>query len=149
MRTTRQGSCWHQIFSHSQYTSSVRSSYPSSGSSRSLSCVSCYYYGKTCAFGRGRVCCALFRKGNPEEFTGMSIRWYDLLPDFLVFIVPIVVGLWLLMVHFDVILLAVIILLFVLGTFGNGMVRGQFTCKYCKQRELRCPAEKLFAKKEC
>jgi hypothetical protein len=111
-------------------------------------CVSCYYYGKACAFGRGRVSCLFFRKGNPEDFTGMSIRWYDLLPDFLAFIVPIIVGLGLLVIHFDVILLAVIIVLFVLITFGNGMVRGQFACKYCKQRELGCPAEKLFAKKD-
>jgi hypothetical protein len=25
-------------------------------------------------------------------------------------------------------------------------VRGQLACKYCKQRELGCPAEQLFSK---
>jgi hypothetical protein len=112
-------------------------------------CVSCYYYGKTCAFGRGRVSCLFFRKGNPDDFTRMSIRWYDLLPDLMVFIVPVIVGLGILVLHFDIIVLLVMILLFVLGTFGNALVRMQFACPYCKQRELGCPAEKLFSKKKC
>ena len=31
---------------------------------------------------------------------------------------------------------------------GNAVVRGSFTCKYCKQQELGCPAQALFAGKE-
>jgi hypothetical protein len=28
------------------------------------------------------------------------------------------------------------------------MIRGSIACKYCKQRELGCPAEQMFAKKK-
>ena len=33
-----------------------------------FSCVNCYYYGKTCGLGRGKLCTLLFKKGNPEKF---------------------------------------------------------------------------------
>jgi len=37
-------------------------------------------------------------------------------------------------------------LLIGLATQGNYLVRSRIACKYCKQRELGCPAEKLFRK---
>ena len=30
-------------------------------------CVDCYYYGKTCAFGKGRLSSLFFRRGSPEK----------------------------------------------------------------------------------
>jgi F0F1-type ATP synthase membrane subunit c/vacuolar-type H+-ATPase subunit K len=39
------------------------------------------------------------------------------------------------------------IILVGLTTIGNGYIRGNLTCKYCKQREIGCPAEQLFSKK--
>ena len=32
-----------------------------------FSCVNCYYYGKTCGLGRGKLCAMFFKKGNPER----------------------------------------------------------------------------------
>jgi hypothetical protein len=29
---------------------------------------------------------------------------------------------------------------------GNAVRRGSFACKYCKQREIGCPTEKVFMK---
>jgi hypothetical protein len=46
-------------------------------------CVDCYYYGKTCAFGKGRLSSLFFRKGSPEQFSRMKITWKDIVPDFL------------------------------------------------------------------
>ena len=108
------------------------------------SCINCYYYGKTCAFGKGRLSCLLFKKGDPHKFSQKTITWVDILPDFLVFIVPMLVGIALLIGNFSLSLLILVIALLILGGPGNGMVRGQLACKYCKQREIGCPAEHLF-----
>jgi hypothetical protein len=51
-------------------------------------CVDCYYYGKTCAFGKGRLSCIFFKQGKSEHFFKRQITWMDILPDFLVFYYP-------------------------------------------------------------
>ena len=109
-------------------------------------CVDCYYYGKTCAFGKGRLSSIFFLKGQPERFNQMKITWKDIVPDFLVFIVPILAGILLLIQEFSVTILILIIALFILGFFGNALVRGKLAYRYCKQREIGCPAEQLFNK---
>ncbi len=109
-------------------------------------CVDCYYYGKTCAFGKGRLSSILFHKGQPERFNQMKITWKDFVPDFLVFIVPILAGILLLIQEFSLTILILIIALFILGFFGNALVRGKLACRYCKQKEIGCPAEQLFDK---
>ena len=110
-------------------------------------CVDCYYYGKTCAFGKGRLSCLFFPKGAPEHFSKMTITWKDIVPDFLVFIIPVLVGIALIIRTFSWILLLLIIALFILGFVGNALVRGQIACRYCRQREIGCPAQRLFDKK--
>ena len=111
-------------------------------------CVNCYYYGKRCAFGKGKICSLFFRKGNTKKFVNNKITWKDILPDFMVSIIPAITGIVLLIINFNWLLLALVILLFLLTSFGNGLVRGSLACKYCKQRKIGCPAEKLFNKKE-
>ena len=32
------------------------------------SCVNCYYYGKFCAFGKGKISSLFFKKGNSHKF---------------------------------------------------------------------------------
>ena len=109
-------------------------------------CVNCYYYGKRCAFGRGKLCSLFFKKGKPEKFTSGPFTWKNILPDLLVAIIPIIIGIIMIIINFNWILLTLIILLFLLASIGNRLVRGSLACKYCKQRELGCPAEKLFSK---
>ncbi|MHC1704179.1 MAG: hypothetical protein AB9846_09755 [Tenuifilaceae bacterium] len=109
-------------------------------------CVDCYYYGKTCGFGKGLISSWLFKKGDSSNFCAMEITWKQMIPDILVTAIPVVVGLTLLIIDFDFVLLIEIILLLLLTTMGNAFVRGNLTCKYCKQREIGCPAEKLFSK---
>lgn len=109
-------------------------------------CVDCYYYGKTCAFGKGRLSSLFFRKGNPEKFSHMNVTWKDILPDFLMFMIPILAGILLLILNFSWTVLILVIALFLLGFLGNALVRGKLACRYCRQRELGCPAEQLFGK---
>lgn len=109
-------------------------------------CVDCYYYGKTCAFGKGKISSIFFKKGNVNKFCKMQMTWKDMLPDLMVSLIPLVVGIILLIIHFKWVMLILVILLFLLTSIGNGFVRGSLACKHCKQRNIGCPAEKLFNK---
>ena len=110
------------------------------------SCVNCYYYGKFCAFGRGKLASIFFKRGDSQKFIQDKVTWKDILPDFLVFIIPMVVGCAILVSGFSWLILSAVVLLFLLGFVGNGIIRGSLACKYCKQREVGCPAERLFSK---
>ncbi len=110
------------------------------------SCRSCYYYGKRCGFGKGRLCAWLFAR---REVTGTSPRrftWWNLVPDFLVSLIPLGVGIAVLIRGFSWLVLIAIVVLVGLGSVGTGFVRSQIACHFCKQRELGCPAEQLFGK---
>jgi hypothetical protein len=111
------------------------------------SCVNCYYYSKVCGFGKGKLCALLFKQGDPQKFAENQFGWIDLVPDLLVLIFPLVSGIVLLIIDFNWIILALLVVLLVLSSAGNAFIRGSFACKYCKQKELGCPAEKLFNKK--
>ena len=112
------------------------------------SCVNCAYYGELCGFGKGKACSWFFKPGDPEKFGATNITWRDLIPDFLVFLVPLVLGIICLVMDFSWYLLALLIVLVALSTYGNAVIRGSFACKYCKQRLIGCPAEQLFNKQQ-
>ena len=110
-------------------------------------CTDCYYYGKRCAFGQGKLSSLFFKKGNPANFCKKNIGWKDLALDFMVSLIPMVIGGAILLFSFSWLIVVLVILLFVLSFPGNAFVRGSLACKHCKQRGLGCPAEKLFQKK--
>ncbi|MCD4817605.1 MAG: hypothetical protein K8S23_02810 [Candidatus Cloacimonetes bacterium] len=72
----------------------------------------------------------------------------DMIPDILISLIPVVIGIILLIVNFSLILLFILVLLILLTTIGNGFIRGTLVCKYCKQKELGCPADKIFNKEK-
>lgn len=111
-------------------------------------CVNCYYYGKTCAFGKGRISSIFFKKGDEKKFCNISITWKDMVADFMVSLIPLIIGIILLIRKFNWVMLLLLIMLFILTFAGNALIRGKLACKYCKQREIGCPAEKLFNKKK-
>jgi hypothetical protein len=110
------------------------------------SCTNCYYYDKFCAFGRGKLCALFFKKGDSKKFSKRKITWKDILPNFLVSIIPAIMGIILLIIRFNLLILAGVILLIIFTSAGNSFVRGSLACKFCKQRELGCPAMQLFNK---
>jgi len=110
------------------------------------SCKDCYYYGKVCAFGKGKCSALFFKKGKPENFLKTEITMKDIIPDFLTFIFPLIGGIALLISNFSWLIIVLLVILVILGFGGNAVVRGSFACKYCKQREIGCPAERLFSK---
>jgi hypothetical protein len=109
-------------------------------------CVNCYYWGKVCGFGKGKLSAIFFKKGDPSKFCEKKMSWKDMIPDLLISLIPIVIGIVLLILKFNFIIMIATVLLISSTTIGNGFIRGSQTCKFCKQRELGCPAEKLFSK---
>jgi len=71
-----------------------------------------------------------------------------ILPDLLVFLIPLIIGIALLIMSFDWLILVLVVALAVLSSLGNGYIRGSFACKYCRQREIGCPVEQLFNKSD-
>jgi len=110
-------------------------------------CIDCFYWGKRCGFGKGRISSLFFKKGEESKFCGKQMTWKDIIPDLLVPLVPLVVGVVLLFMEFDFVLVLLIMSLVILSTFGNAFIRGALTCKFCKQKEFGCPADQLFNKK--
>lgn len=108
------------------------------------SCRNCWYYGRRCGFGKGKLCALLFPRGDPADFLRKDITWWDIVPDFAVGLLPVVAGAVLLVRRFSWPLLLLVLLLLFLSTAGNGFVRGVLVCRHCRQRELGCPAQKLF-----
>jgi hypothetical protein len=111
-------------------------------------CVNCYYYGKFCGFGKGKLCSLFFKKGDPQKFVEKQFSWTDMLPDFIVPILPLVGGIVLLIINFNWPLLVMLAALIILYFSGNAVIRGSFTCKYCRQKEIGCPALELFGGKK-
>ena len=109
-------------------------------------CTACYYYGKLCAFGKGKLSSLFFKKGDPNLFIKRKITWKDIIPDFMVSVIPIIAGIVLLIIDFNWWLLAGVIVLILLTSVGNGIIRGSLACRHCKQLELGCPAQQLFNK---
>jgi hypothetical protein len=110
------------------------------------SCTGCYYYGKVCGLGKGKLAAKLFKKGDSQKFIDSEVSWIQILPDLLTLILPIGAAIALLIINFqgNLIILVFLIILIVLYLIGNALIRENLTCKYCKQRELGCPAAKLF-----
>ncbi len=111
-----------------------------------MSCRDCYYYGRWCAFGRGKICSVFFRKGSPERFKKRKISWINLVPDFLVSLIPLAIGVFHLVQSFNWVRLSFILILVIIAFPATGFVRSSISCRFCKQKEIGCPAIQLFAR---
>jgi hypothetical protein len=112
------------------------------------SCKDCYYYGKICGLGKGKIAPLFTKQGKISKFADRKISWFDLIPDFLVGIIPMVGGIIILIYDFSFIILGLIIILAIIFFGGTGFIRSSFACRYCKQKEFGCPAQEFFTKKK-
>ncbi len=108
------------------------------------SCADCYYYGKRCAFGKGIVCAWILPPGDPQNRPKREITWLLFLPDLLVVLVPVFLGLIFLFRDFTWTLLGMLAGLLLLAFPGNGYVRENLVCPFCKKRESGCAAVEFF-----
>lgn len=112
------------------------------------SCVACCYYGKRCAFGKGLLCSWILPQKEPGEPPCKVAAWKDLLPDFMVAIIPAAAGIYLLIARFHWSLLVQWPLLLILFFFGNAWIRGSLACPFCLRRKEGRPALEFFEKKQ-
>ncbi len=109
-------------------------------------CTKCYYWGKYCSSGRGKISSFLFKKGDSVRFACTVLTWKEMVPDLFVSLIPFLTGLVLLVLRFNYFLLGALLLLLLLTTLGNSFIRGSKSCSYCRQQDLGCPAYRLFYK---
>ncbi|MCK5416447.1 hypothetical protein KAI92_03405 [Candidatus Parcubacteria bacterium] len=111
-------------------------------------CVYCCYYGKLCAFGKGIIVAKFFKKGNSEKFCEREFNFKDFIPQLLVALIPLVIGIVLLISRgFDVLILISIVYLLLSWFAINPILYGKIVCLHCKQGSICCPALKFFMKK--
>jgi hypothetical protein len=110
-------------------------------------CPHCYYYGKICAFGKGKISSLFFKQGEMEKFSCNTFTWKDMIPDLLVFLIPAITGIIRMIFEFNWFTLSLVLTLFLLNSVGNAYIRGQLACNHCKQAQLGCPALELFSPK--
>lgn len=107
-------------------------------------CTRCYYYGKVCAFGKGKISSLFFKKDEAVQFCELKHSKLDLFFDSLIALVPVIVSIVLMIQDFSLYLLALCLVIILLTTAGNATIRGKFACRFCRQRELGCPAQQAF-----
>jgi hypothetical protein len=112
-----------------------------------LSCRYCFYYGQLCGTGKGLVVPLFFKKGDPKVFLEKTIGWRELLPDLLVLLIPLLGGTIYLFRQFNFLTLGSLVALVLLALPATGALRSCLLCPNCRQRELGCPADKLFNKR--
>lgn len=111
-------------------------------------CTHCYYYGKRCYSGRGRIAPWLVKKGNPQKFCEKPVTFWNLLPHALVSIAPLIVGIILLIQDFNWLILICTSLPLLQWFMGNQLIFGILACPHCEQGRRCCPAQAFFGKKK-
>jgi hypothetical protein len=104
---------------------------------RKLVCTNCYYYGKWCGLGWGKLAALFFKEGDMEKFsTSIGVKLapitYGLLS--LIPIVLVVISIVMEFTAFKVVVLALLLLV----SFYSGFLSRKKGCANCKMK-LACP----------
>ncbi len=110
-------------------------------------CVSCWYYGKRCASGRGKIAPKLFRKQDPKRFCEKKVTWKNLLPTVLVTAIPVAAGIYVMFQAFTYLVLGLTIIPLLIWFIGSPLLYGKTVCPHCRQGRICCPANDFFGKK--
>ncbi len=112
-------------------------------------CIHCYYYGKVCAFGKGVIAIKFFKKGKPEKFCERELGVKDFIPQLLVVLTPLIIGIALFVSRgFNIPILIAMIYPILSWFVVNPILYGKLACLHCKQGSICCPALKFFTKKQ-
>ena len=105
------------------------------------------YYGKLCAFGKGAIAAIFFEEGTPEKFCERELGFKDFIPQVLVVLIPLLVGIALLISRgFNLLILTAMIYPVFSWFAVNPFLYGKLACIQCKQGSICCPALKFFTK---
>ena len=111
-------------------------------------CKYCFYYGKRCVAGKGLIAASFVKKGDPKEFCKRQLTWKDFIPQILVVLIPLIIGIALLISRGFNLLILIAMLYPILSWFViNPIIYGKLACTHCKQGSICCPALNFFTKK--
>ena len=110
-------------------------------------CVSCWYYGKSCASRRGRIAPKIFKRQDKKRFCEKKVTWKNLLPTILVSAIPVAAGVYVMALGFTYVILGLTIIPLLIWFVGNPLVYGNLVCPHCRQGRICCPASEFFGKK--
>ena len=104
---------------------------------RKLVCTNCYYYGKQCALGWGKVSALFFSPGSIDQFStcaGIKVApiTYGLLT-----LIPLILCIVALVQAVTALKVAVLVLLLAIAVY-SGVISRKMACTNCKMR-LICP----------
>jgi hypothetical protein len=114
-------------------------------------CVRCYYYGKRCVCGKGKLAKLLMKKDTTKKFNCREMSMKDFVPSMIPTIIALIAGGYLIyqgLPNFNFLILGIAVWPLVATFFGNPIVYGKIACPHCKQGELGCPACEFFFKKD-
>lgn len=111
---------------------------------RKLVCTNCYYYGKWCGTGWGKLAALFFKKGNIDNFSrSIGIKLAPLTYG-LLSLIPLVFGVIAIIREFTVPGVSVLVLLLLVSFYSGAVSRGK-ACVNCKMRTI-CPGAPKNAK---
>ena len=110
-------------------------------------CSCCYYYGKMCFSGRGKLAPKLVKRGDPKKFCEKEVTFKHLVPQILALVFPIAGGIIILYFTFSWLILGLMLVPFIIWFCGNPIIYGNLACPHCKQGRICCPANDFFSGK--
>ena len=113
--------------------------------SMKLRCTHCYYLGKYCNFGLGKLAAILFKKGELKEFRNPKKVVPTAILSFGTMLLPVIAGIGLIVFDFSLINIGLLLVYILLGIMPNFFVRGNF-CEKCMQGQLGCPSYEQMIK---
>lgn len=104
---------------------------------RWLVCTKCYYYGKWCPIGWGKLSALLFKRGNIEDFDkSIGVRLAPMTYGLLT-LVPLVCIVVSMIQDFAIPKVIVLVALLLLSAY-SGTISRRSSCKKCRMRSI-CP----------
>ncbi|MBU0687547.1 MAG: hypothetical protein KKB81_06860 [Candidatus Margulisbacteria bacterium] len=110
-------------------------------------CKYCYYYGKVCAWGRGKIAALFIKKGDPKVFCERKVTFVKLLPQLLGMVFPLIGGIILLCLSFSWLIVGLMIIPWLIWFLVYPITFGKLACPNCKQGSICCPANDFFSGK--
>lgn len=107
-------------------------------------CKYCYYYGKSCPSGSGRIAPYLVEKGLHEKF---STHGRYMVPAVLTWVLPVFGGITLVVQHFSWIAVGLLLLFVVLRFYVSEKISIKYGCVHCMQKD-DCPTYQLKHEEE-
>lgn len=101
-----------------------------------LVCPFCYYYGKVCPCGYGKIAPFVVKKGDRKKFQKQFK--YLVLFSIFSFSLPVIGGLLMLLMHYTLLLLIEIAIFAIMAFVVIPMQSKKISCKHCKQKS-ECP----------